>query len=119
MEREREKKIEKEGKRLQRIVLLLTTKKKSAFAILCFILEAMDKGNIHFNFQFFQVSKCFFEKVMSFQLLLHPLFMLDFSTFFTTTIILSCTEIVIIYIVRLLSFYEAYCVLLFIMFYEL
>lgn len=45
--------------------------------------------------------------------------MLDFSTFFTTTIILSCTEIVIIYIVRLLSFYEAYCVLLFIMFYEL
>lgn len=51
--REREKKIEKEGKRLQRIVLLLTTKKKSAFAILCFILEEMDKGNIHFNFQFF------------------------------------------------------------------
>lgn len=52
MEREREKKLKKKEKDYKELCYYLQ-RKKSAFAILCFILEEMDKGNIHFNFQFF------------------------------------------------------------------
>lgn len=61
--REREKKIEKEGKRLQRFVLLLTTKKKSVLLYYVLYLKQWIKETSTSIFSSFKFPNVFLKKL--------------------------------------------------------